>query len=136
LKDLKNIHKLNQNYEVQSEKKEKMVKENRLKMNMHKSDKDFSAFNGGYDKKRDQNKQKREIYEEFKEEDKHQESSQEKKNDKEKKIKILRKKMRQIEYLEGKLEKGETLTKQEREKFEKKKEFEEELEIYLKNPSP
>jgi len=44
--------------------------------------------------------------------------------------------MRQIEYLEGKLEKGETLTKQEREKFEKKKEFEEELEIYLKNPSP
>jgi len=54
----------------------------------------------------------------------------------EKKIKIFRKKLRQIEFLEQKVIKGEVLTIEEQEKIGKKQEFLEELQALFSNPSP
>lgn len=48
-----------------------------------------------------------------------------------KKLKIFNKKLRQIQYLKEKFERGEALTEHEKEKLEKKSEFEKKAQLIL-----
>ena len=117
-------------YEVQSEKKQNSVNNSSGNQSFrNKSENEFSKFMN------DSNDFLPVNYKIIiKEEEKREELTLDNKNDK--KLKNLKKKLRQIEFLEQKLEKGELVTQQEKEKIEKKQEFLKELESCCSNPSP